>query len=114
MPPAKIAAMQAALRHVWPRFSYLGVAAAESRRRQLPVSDALNAAAGRDAVATLLQVLGARLMLRSARRRGDATPFARPQPGCNADPAGGDISPHPGPMDGEPGFEGRTVNGWII
>ena len=120
--------MQAALRRVWPRFSYMGVAVAEAARRQgnlgrLP--RAATVAAPADATATLLQVLRARLRLRSARRRrareGSAAslpPQLRPKAGCEADPYGGDVSPWPPPAgaaaaaDGT--FEGRTVNGWVI
>ena len=51
--------MQAALARVWPRFSYLSVVDAEAARRGAAraADGAIAHAAGRDAVATLLQVL---------------------------------------------------------
>ena len=119
IPAERVASMQAALAATWPRFSYLSVAANEARRRGLPLPAVAEAAAERDAVATLLQVLRARLALRSARAAAasSAHPLPsplRPQEGCVPDPRGGDISPAPGDDVKRPGFEGRLVNGWII
>ena len=120
VPPATVAAMQAALRRVWPRFAYLGVIDAERRRR---AGSALGGGAGqfgrhagRDAVATLITVLDARTRLREARsgpaRRGAEDTAAAP--GCVADPLfGGDTSPEL-PESAAAGFEGVTVNGWVI
>ena len=126
--------MQAALRRAWPRFSFLGVALNEAKRRGTTLPAGVASAAGRDAVATLLQVLRARLHLREARRLG-APPEPRapgskhspapiqampqhlqPAAGCAADPYGGDISPWDGTADAQKQavFEERTVNGWVI
>ena len=115
MTPAQITARQAALRRAWPRFSYLSVAAAESRRRGHRVPPELAAVAQRDAVATLLQVLRARAQLRAARNApgGVANPAVRPVGSCEAQPHGGDISPAAS-VGAELRFEDRTVNGWII
>ena len=122
VPPERVARMQRALAAVWPRFSYLGVAAAEAARRQLPVPAVVAAAAKRDAVATLLQVLRARVALRRAREQhaarlpGSSRPPAalQPRPGCEADAGGGDVSLAPDASAPEMGFEGRLVNGWVI
>ena len=115
VPPAKITAMQAALRSAWPRFSYLSVATAESHRRRQAVPAELAAVAKRDAVATLLQVLRARAQLRAARRwRGAASEgLVRPAASCEHEPHGGDTSPA-ATIGAEVSFEGRTVNGWVI
>ena len=118
--PERVAAMQRALASVWPRFSYLSVAAAEAARRQQRLPLAVVSAARRDAVATLLQVLRARLHLREARKeraatRGRYAPPLQAQEGCEADAShGGDVSPVPNVALHRTGFEGRVVNGWVI
>ena len=129
VPPHKVAAMQAALQRIWPRFSYLSVAAAEAGRQGHSLPVPVVAAASRDAVATLLQVLRVRLRLRSARRHatstGSRSPILSPRTGCGVDGLDGSDAPMTVERDprisaqyalqvadGE--FEGRTVNGWVI
>ena len=77
VPPERVAQMQAALRRAWPRYTYLGNALAEHRRRPgvllgsnapPPEPEVLDGLARRDATATLLQQLRARLALRLVRR----------------------------------------------
>jgi hypothetical protein len=118
VPRAKVASMQAALRRAWPRFSYLSVAAAEFRRRGQPVPAAVDDAARRDAVATLLQVLQARAQLRAARAAGapgdGVSDELQPAAGCAADALGADVSPPDAPGGAEPHWIGRVVNGWTI
>jgi len=78
VPEARVRAMQATLRRVWPRYTYAGVVDAEekrmARRGASPAhgqaagrAAALAGAAERDATATLLEVLRARLKQREAR-----------------------------------------------
>ena len=112
---------QTALAAAWPRFAYLGNAAAELRRRGQRVPPAVAATASRDVTATLMQVLGRRLRLREARLRererpaADLAPELAPVAGCEVDPMGGEragrdeLAHTPEPM-----FEDRKVNGWII
>ena len=130
VPPAEVARMQAALRRVWPRFSYLSVATRELRRRASRASStprggpfpggardaaadaAAEEAATRDAVATLIQSLRVRLMRRLARRAGRE---AEPAPGCVRARRDSAISNDVGSATAvEVGFEGRVVNGWTI
>lgn len=118
IPPSRVRELQESLAAVWPRFSYMGaIAAEEARRNGRAPAPNVAAAAQHDATATLLQVLKARLMLREARRTaaGGGTHAAtlRPKAGCDADAAGGDIS-SADDLGPERGFEGRTVNGWVI
>ena len=115
VPAARIRRMRAALRRAWPRFSYLSVAAAEYQRRDRPMPAAVKAAASRDAVATLLQVLRARAQLRAARSRAATSASSQPAAAeaCEAEAHGGDISP-PKSSGTEARFEGRLVNGWVI
>lgn len=116
LPAERVAALQAGLRRVWPRFTYLGNVVAEMTRRHEPPAGprgrTIAAAARNDATATLLQLLRARLRLRHARRRALAGEAPAASAGCVADAAGGDISPED--HAAERGFEGRTVNGWVI
>lgn len=130
MPQARVRELQVALAEAWPRFSYLGNVRAEEARHGRPSSALAEAAAARDATATLLQVLRTRLLLRDARReaaakgsfKGGAATAARgvagelaPAPGCQISEAGGgDVSPPEDPHAAEPTFEGRKVNGWVI
>ena len=117
VPQGRIAKMQAALRTAWPRFSYLSVAASEHARRGRPMPKAVEAAAGRDAVATLMQVLRARAQLRQGRKRaGGLRSDLRPAAACerDANALGGDVSPWREQGGAEPRFEGRLVNGWTI
>uniref|UniRef100_A0A7S2D7H4 Uncharacterized protein n=1 Tax=Haptolina brevifila TaxID=156173 RepID=A0A7S2D7H4_9EUKA len=116
IPPSQVRSMQDALSAVWPRFSYMGVVAAEEARQsgRTPTS-VVSQAAEHDATATLLQVLKARLLLREARRAGGHTAKmdSRPAGGCVEDPAGGESHPADG-FGPERDFEGRRVNGWTI
>ena len=86
VPPARLAAMQAALRDAWPRFAYLGLVVREHARQRrgrqqpgggsgvvrgrgrssVPPVAQLAPLVEKDAVATLLQALHARLPRRQA------------------------------------------------
>ncbi len=124
VPPARVASMQAALQRVWPRFTFLGVIAAEEARRRRTLSAAQPRPAwakfaAHDATTTLLQVLHARLRLRMARAAGPSASLddrgtLAAAPSCMEDPYGGDISPDIRGEQEPPGFENRLVNGWTI
>lgn len=140
MPAARVAQLQAGLAAVWPRFTYLGNVRAEEERRSVRTTAAIDAAAKRDATATLLEVLQSRLSRRRSRwpaaahstaprdvrsatdsfqdaAHGVFTEAVRGDErshGCVRGAAGANVSaPDPG-QPANPTFEGRTVNGWII
>ena len=78
---------------------------------------ALEPLAERDAVATLIESLRVRLLRRQARlEQGAAGEAAAAAPGCALTPDRDEIADEIGAEDGKPapGFEGRTVNGWVI
>ncbi len=136
LPPHRVRAMQAALARSWPRFTYLSVMQAEARRARAKratrggVDGGRNGGlavgprrlaelASRDATATLVAVLGARLRLREARAAGTAGPAAAaellaPAAGCVRGAFGGDVSPPLPPIDAARAYANREVNGWVI
>ena len=64
-------------------------------------------------VATLIETLRVRLLRRQARLdQGGAGEAAAAAPGCALTPARDEIAEEDGKP--APGFEGRTVNGWVI
>lgn len=128
VPRWRVAQLQRGLHAAWQRFTYLGNVVAERKRREAkrlgpPPSATLVELAKRDAIATLVDALRARLELRRRRRQGSSPgsppSSTEPAPGCVADPFGGDISPDPSwPPEiagaREDGFENRLINGWVI
>ena len=64
-------------------------------------------------VATLIETLRVRLLRRQARLdQGGAGEAGAAAPGCALTPARDEIAAEDGKP--APGFEGRTVNGWVI
>jgi hypothetical protein len=117
--PARLAQMQAALRRVWPRFAYLRLVLAEQARHGRgggggggggPPVAKLAPLAEHDAVATLIETLRVRLLRREARlgQRGGG----EAAPGCALTPSRDEVATADDLP--APGFEGRTVNGWVI
>ena len=103
---------------MWPRFAYLRLVVAEQARRGGggggggggPAAGKLEPLAEHDAVATLIETLRVRLLRREARlSQGGGGEAA---PGCALTPSRDEIA-----IEDDvpaPGFEGRTVNGWVI
>lgn len=116
VPSETIGRMQATLREVWPRFSYLGSYVAERARRAKavgarPPSRRLQDLASRDAVATLILQLKKRLEKKRARQAGQ---LAAASPGCEVLTDGLEVSPRGGDEGAK--FEERQVGntGWVI
>ena len=125
VPPERVAAMQATLRQIWPRFSYIDTFAAERARRAAWVDAAapsatLEGLARIDAVSTLLGALAERRRKRQTRLHPSSAAVPSPaSPGCqvvpHAEGQGGDEISRVGDDAGAV-FEGREVGltGWII
>jgi len=131
--PARLAAMQAALARVWPRFAYLGLVVREHTRPRAagvgggggggpPVAQ-LEPLVARDATATLLQALRVRLLRRTARAARAASgggggadeidAALSAAAGCEVTAGGGEVSVEDGD-EPERGFENRVIFGWTV
>ena len=115
----RVAQMQAALREVWTRFSYIDTFAAERARRASIVgasapSPTLKLLAQNDAVATLLGALKERQRKRRARLQAGGTGALPAAPGCVLAPRGGEATPRGDDADAV--FQNREMGltGWII
>jgi len=138
--PSRRQRMQAALADVWPRFAYLDVVVQEERRARTAYeadgfapgdarsiwSRAAEAHAARDATATLLDALDARLERARPQREASSSPATAV--GRTVDSSGGsdllacvsDVHgahrgrPPPSDVGMGPRFENRVINGWRI
>ena len=113
-----ISAMQASLRRVWPRFAYLSVIEAETKRHPAKLAAGVSNFAqyvAQDATATLIKALDARLRLREARssRRHEPSTAVIPAAGCSLGPFDSDTSPTV-PASAEALFKNVRVSGWTI
>jgi len=120
LPTERVAALQAGVRDVWPRFTYLSTFAAERARRAAtvgtaPPTAALEELARSDAVTTLLHELNRRRGERRGRERQPHSSMGQaPTEGCTVSADGAQRSPSGG--SGGDVYEGRQVGltGWFI